>query len=622
MCGLAAISALVLGGLSWATRSAVRLERFEAEEEARHEYEPKLFLVSAHLDSFIDNVLAMERTRPVEHYRAYFHPARMVNARSGLDFDAEVVLPSPLLTFDRPDWMLLHFQVSAPQKWDSPELTAAEEWAMPADTIPTAERARRATAANWLASLRERYDEIGLQGLLERATRAEAWAAREASPHDASNDEPARSETGAAVDSASEFVRRGRMLIELQKNVLPPEQCTPHAVVMKNLLIDEGDEEVQAPTEGCVMVSTTQMQPVWLRLTTEGEPQLALLRSVSVDTVNYCILQGVLIDWPRFRAMVERELNRLLPGATVEPVPEPSPADARDLSRLRSIPARLAAPPPPAVVFALSDGLRNGLIVAWSVTMLALAAIAYGAMKYVSILERRMQFAAAVTHELRTPLTSFQLYADLLADGAADEAARRSYVETLRREARRLGKLVENVLLYSRLGDAKPILHPRSVSPQELLEAVAQQTAETCRAAGKALVVENGCANGTTLTTDGEFVQQILANLVENACKYSGQADDNRIFLAAAGNGAHVQFDVEDAGPGVDPSERRAVFRPFRRGSPARDRATGGVGLGLALSRHWAECLGGQLALTRGSRSGGRYSRFVLKLPRELRGPH
>ncbi len=602
------VTALVLSGLVWATRSAVQLERLEAEGVARREYENKLFLVTAHVDSFIDSVLAKERERDIEHYKAYYYPSsRMINVHSRLEFSGDVVQESPLVKLELPEWMLLHFQVAYPQKWGSPQLSEDGEWAMTADAIPESERARRATAANWMASLRERFDERSLLSLLERG--------------DASTEEPnpgARSEV-AADRSAAEFARRGRRLV-MQMSTSEGEQCTPLPTMMRNLQADDREDVEASGTQECVEVRRTPMRPVWLRLTTEGQPQLALLRSISVRDYDHCAIQGVLIDWPRFRAMLDRELDSLFPGAMIEPIFGEESHDSRDLNRLRSIPARVAFPPPPAIAFSLSDGLRNGLIVAWSVTALALIAIAYGAMKYVSILERRMQFAAAVTHELRTPLTSFQLYSDLLADPAASEASRSGYVETLQRESRRLGRLVENVLLYSRLGDARPILHPRPVSPGAVLDAVSGQTGETCRAAGKELIVENACADGTTLTTDGEFVQQILSNLVENACKYSQQAEDHRIFLTAQANGACVKFAVEDAGPGVDPSERRAVFRPFRRGNPARDGSTGGVGLGLALSRHWAECLGGQLALTRGERNGGRLSRFVLRLPRSNGG--
>ena len=121
------------------------------------------------------------------------------------------------------------------------------------------------------------------------------------------------------------------------------------------------------------------------------------------------------------------------------------------------------------------------------------------------------------------------------------------------------------------------------------------------------------------------MVIQILANLVENACKYSADALDARILLMAMRTSSgDVVFEVEDAGCGVLPADRRAVFEAFRRsgsstGVGAGSRA-GGMGLGLALSKYWAGCLGGSLMLKRSRRIGSDYSRFSLSLPAKLQG--
>ena len=288
---------------------------------------------------------------------------------------------------------------------------------------------------------------------------------------------------------------------------------------------------------------------------------------------------------------------------------------------LHTIPAQLFSEKPSAdTVGSISTGLRRGLVVAWGATILALVAICYGTMKYVTLSERRMRFVAAVTHELRTPLTAFQLYTDLLADAPNGHPKQRQYIATLRQESKRLARLVENVLVYSKIGDAQPVLQRTTTTPQALVDATVGHTAAKCRAAGKELVVENRCGQAVGIETDCEMVIQILANLVENACKYSADASDPRILLTATRTpSGDVVFEVEDAGGGVPPTDRRAVFEAFRRsrsstGAGPGARA-GGMGLGLALSRYWAGCLGGSLMLKRSRRIGSDYSRFSLSLP-------
>src|SRR5262249_24787404 len=108
--------------------------------------------------------------------------------------------------------------------------------------------------------------------------------------------------------------------------------------------------------------------------------------------------------------------------------------------------------------------------------------------------------------------------------------------------------------------------------------------------------VEDASAAGSCVETDAELLQQVLATLLDNACKYSRDAADARVWLRARGEGGQLVFEVEDRGPGVPPGERSAIFRPFR-GGKAADALTGGGGLGLALAQWWVGLLGGRLPL-------------------------
>jgi signal transduction histidine kinase len=115
------------------------------------------------------------------------------------------------------------------------------------------------------------------------------------------------------------------------------------------------------------------------------------------------------------------------------------------------------------------------------------------------------------------------------------------------------------------------------------------------------------------VNTDAAMVQQIVGNLIDNARKYTRDAEDKRIWVWArpgAGNG--VVLEVEDRGAGVPAGERKSIFKPFRRGEQADSKA-GGAGLGLALAKSWAEVLGA--ALTYRPADGGTGACFRLELP-------
>jgi signal transduction histidine kinase len=119
-----------------------------------------------------------------------------------------------------------------------------------------------------------------------------------------------------------------------------------------------------------------------------------------------------------------------------------------------------------------------------------------------------------------------------------------------------------------------------------------------------------------SLWTDGALLQQVLGNLLDNACKYSRGAEDKRLWVRVRSERAKVCLDVEDRGPGVPARDQRAIFRAFRRGGDA-DVTAGGVGLGLALAKRWSNLLGGRLLLLAAPAQGG--ACFRVELPMTAR---
>lgn len=351
------------------------------------------------------------------------------------------------------------------------------------------------------------------------------------------------------------------------------------------------------------------MRPQWITAD-DGTELLILVRTARID--DKTVYQGVVLDWPLLQAALQEELKDLFPEARLEPVKDPA-AVLPDRA-MTALPVQLDPGPPPPPPPAGWTPLRIGLVLAWLAAVIAFAAVGFAGWGLIDLAERRIRFVSAVTHELRTPLTSLRLYLDLLVSGMIqDEAKREEYLQTLTSESDRLHRLIDNVLDYARLEKRRKDGDIRPVQVSDLLAQLEQTWTDRVAQDGKQLVVISTLAPDRQVATDAGLVQQIVGNLIDNARKYTREAADPRIWVwAKPGRGQTVLLEVEDRGCGVPASERRSIFKPFRRGDHA-DSTSGGVGLGLALARSWAEVLGGRL--TYHPAEGGTGSCFRLELP-------
>jgi signal transduction histidine kinase len=338
--------------------------------------------------------------------------------------------------------------------------------------------------------------------------------------------------------------------------------------------------------------------------------RLLLARRVKIGEET--VIQGCWLDWQALQVRLRDEVADLLP--TVEFLPlsvaernEPGP-------RLASIPVQLAVAMP-AVTPATWSPIRVSLVVAWSCLALAALAAAMTLQSIVTLSERRGAFVSAVTHELRTPLTTFRMYAEMLSEGMVPDAEQRQkYLNTLRIEADRLSHLVENVLQYARLERGRPGNRREPTSLAAIVDRCQSRLADRAAQAEMKLVVERDESDEeTTVATDTAAVEQILFNLVDNACKYAAASSDNRLHLAMKSEPRRVLISVRDHGPGISPAGRRKLFQPFSKSVHEAANTAPGVGLGLALSRRLANDLGGKLEL-QSPPDGG--AEFVLSLPR------
>jgi signal transduction histidine kinase len=192
---------------------------------------------------------------------------------------------------------------------------------------------------------------------------------------------------------------------------------------------------------------------------------------------------------------------------------------------------------------------------------------------------QRSRFAASAAHELRTPLTGIRVYGEMLADDLGDPASRREYARQVASEADRLSRVVSNVLGYANLERGRVGVRRE---PGDLAAALRESVAQlrpTVEAHGATLelTVEGELP---TFRFDRDAVHQIVANLVDNAERYSRASDGRDLWVTLALRDGHAEIAVRDQGPGIPPRERRRLFRAFQRGP---DPDSGGLGLGLAI---------------------------------------
>jgi signal transduction histidine kinase len=222
----------------------------------------------------------------------------------------------------------------------------------------------------------------------------------------------------------------------------------------------------------------------------------------------------------------------------------------------------------------------------------------------------KSDFVANVSHDLKTPLSVIRMFGETLEMGrVADEPRRREYYRVITRESERLSRLIDNVLDFSRIegGRRRYERVPTAVEPlvRDTLAAFEYPLAQ------QGFKVDVDIASDLPdVAVDPDAVGQALANLVDNAIKYSG--DERVLRVTAARVGDEVAISVVDHGIGIAAGEHARIFEKFYRVGRSDTVGRRGSGVGLALVRHVAEAHGGRVTVE--SRPGAG-SCFTLWLP-------
>ena len=277
-----------------------------------------------------------------------------------------------------------------------------------------------------------------------------------------------------------------------------------------------------------------------------------------------------------------------------------------------------------AVAVALNIGwvvvnLRTGLlllvgIVSFAVLIAGLVLNTAFLIREIRRSEQHDAFINAVTHELKTPLASITLYLQTLQQREVEPTKRHEFIDTMLADSARLQSTIDQVLLAGKTSDARRVNNPTELD-------LAEVVGECVTVAGKRHHLLNGevelldhlpAGEDAVVLGDREELQAAVANLIDNAIKYSGKQVKVGVELVKLG-ARKVAINVTDHGMGITGDELKHVFRRFYRIPGALTSRVRGTGLGLSIVRAVARRHGGRAYAE--SEGSGKGSQFTLELP-------
>lgn len=222
--------------------------------------------------------------------------------------------------------------------------------------------------------------------------------------------------------------------------------------------------------------------------------------------------------------------------------------------------------------------------------------------------DTRRDFIANISHELKTPIGAISLLSEAIEEAADDEVAVRRFVQSLSKEAKRLSRLVKDVIQLSRIQSSDAVTNPERVD----LSAVASEAAErnSFLAEKRNVTVNLEAEEGIEVWGDFEMLAVALKNLIENAILYSEPGSTVGVGLSVDGDVASLS--VRDNGHGIPVEDQKRIFERFYRVDPSRSRGTGGTGLGLSIVKNIMASHNGEVTLFSKPGVG---STFTLRLP-------
>ena len=582
----------VVLGTAWVTNQALRLERSRQQAEVNGDLQERIRLALWRMDSVAGALVFSESARPPDQFKDFHASDQLYTNTYQIVQKGQIIVPSPLLS-TIPKHSKLYFQIDPEGNFTSPQVPSGNSRDLAEQNYMASED---------IESARLLLEQVG--EFIVTPSAGESWTLTETQ---IPAEPPVLGWTNEESKNTGEFQSRFRAASQSGLWFNNP-----------GAKINAGNDLAlqQAASAGVNLTRPDSAEPfrgVWRK----GE--LFLTRQATLD--GSAVVQFIWLEADAIKEILLAKLRDLLPQATLSPSSAPTltedataPSMITRTQSLVTLPFNLEPGEVTRSPSAFWSPVRRSLAIAWACVFGSAGAAGLLIFGIVGLSERRAAFVSAVTHEMRTPLTTFRLYSEMLSQGMVkDPEKRKGYLTTLTSEADRLSHLVENVLAYARLEKGSARARLEDVTLQTVIDRVKPRLEQRTAQDGVEICVEaTPSAARTRVRVDLTAVEQILFNLVDNACKYGRQEDHaNVIRLEADTDGPMALLRIRDHGHGISKTDERRLFRPFEKSADEAAHTAHGVGLGLALCRKLSRALGGDLKLCGNSEGAC----FVLTLP-------
>lgn len=226
--------------------------------------------------------------------------------------------------------------------------------------------------------------------------------------------------------------------------------------------------------------------------------------------------------------------------------------------------------------------------------------------------QAKSRFLSNMSHEIRTPLGVIQGFSELALDPSVSPLERKEYLETVRRNAHALSKLLGEILDLSKIEAGRIDIEKTKFPLLELVNEIVQALDLQAKTKGIGLKFQVVDPFPGTIVSDPIRVRQILLNLVSNSIKFTSVGEVEITAQLAANQNDILEFFVRDTGVGIHPDHQPRLFQAFMQADSSITRKFGGTGLGLNLSKKLAQALGGDLVLVSSKEGEGSIFKFSL----------
>ncbi len=226
----------------------------------------------------------------------------------------------------------------------------------------------------------------------------------------------------------------------------------------------------------------------------------------------------------------------------------------------------------------------------------------------------RQDFVANVSHELRTPLTTIKGYAETLLEGALKEEIAFQFVQVIKRHTDRLAKIVEDLLMLSKIESKEFHLKVEVIPVSELIHDVSDFVKEAAERK-KISISQAEIPPSLVIEADRNDLEQVFINLLDNAIKYTPEG--GRVIISATEKDqGEIEFSIQDNGIGIPKEDIPRIFERFYRVDKGRSQELGGTGLGLSIVKHLVQAHGGRVWV---ESQPGEGSAFYFTLPKQAK---